>query len=182
MWWLAAYLGCLAVLFVRVHTNDVPAPRRHRPAVDEPLTLVTWHHRVFAVLLLAAPVEGLLTGGRNGGRATGLALLLGGVALYRAGARALGEALSPFVLPRPGAGLVTHGLYRWIRHPMYLGQALIAIGAPLTLGGRWTLALSGLALGILLWRVRSEEAALARTYPEYPQYARRSKRLLPFVF
>lgn len=181
-WWLIAYLACLAVLLVRVRTTDVPAPRHHRPAIDEPLALVTWHHRVFAGLLLAAPAEALLAGGRSTGRAAGLCLLAGGIALYRIGARALGDALSPFVLPRPGAGLVTHGLYRWIRHPMYLGQALIAIGAPLTLGARWTLAVSGLALGVLLLRVRTEEAALARTYPEYPQYARRSKRLLPFLF
>lgn len=176
------YLGCLAALFVRVRSSDAPVPRPQRPAPDEPLAIVVWHHRLFHVLLLGVPVEALLLGGRPDGRLLGAVAFAAGVTLYRVGGAALGDALSPFVLPRPGAGLVTHGPYRWLRHPMYLGQALIAIGAPLTLGSRLVLWLALPAVIVLVARTVLEEAALERTYPDYPQYARHAKRLVPYLF
>jgi len=182
MIWGVAYVVCLAALFVRVRSPDAAPPPPLRPLLDEPLALVIWHHRLFHALLLAAPLEVVVRGGRPGGRLLGLVALATGVALYRVGGTALGDALSPFVLPRPGAGLVTHGPYRWVRHPMYLGQALIAAGAPLALGARWTFVLTGAALVVLIARIALEEAALERTYPEFPQYARQAKRILPFLF
>jgi protein-S-isoprenylcysteine O-methyltransferase Ste14 len=105
-----------------------------------------------------------------------------GVGAYRAAGRSLGEALSPFVEPAPGAALVTGGLYRRIRHPMYLGQGMIAVGAPLTLGVRWALAASAVALIVLVMRVRLEEAALRRRYAEYPRYVEGTKRFVPYLF
>jgi protein-S-isoprenylcysteine O-methyltransferase Ste14 len=65
---------------------------------------------------------------------------------------------------------------------MYLGQAAIAVGAPLTLGCRWTLVVSAVALIVLAIRVVLEEGALARTFPEYSLYAAKSKRFVPFLF
>ena len=115
-------------------------------------------------------------------RGTGAALFGAGVLAYRLGGRALGEALSPFVEPRAGSAQVTAGPYRWVRHPMYLGQAAIAVGAPLTLGCRWTLVVSAAALIVLAIRVVLEEGALARTFPDYSRYAAKSKRLVPFLF
>jgi protein-S-isoprenylcysteine O-methyltransferase Ste14 len=109
-------------------------------------------------------------------------LFAAGVAMYRVAGRALGEALSPLVSPRPGAALVTSGPYRYLRHPMYVGQALIAVGAPLTLGCRWVVWLALPALLVLGLRMVSEEAALARTFPDYGGWAARAKRLIPFVF
>ena len=65
---------------------------------------------------------------------------------------------------------------------MYVGQACIAVGAPLTLGCRWIAWLALPALAILGVRAASEEAALARAYPAYGGWAARAKRLIPFVF
>src|SRR5262249_31913328 len=116
------------------------------------------------------------------GRVAGVLLFAGGVALYRHAGRTLGRALSPFSEPRADAALVTHGLYRHLRHPIYLSQMMIAVGAPLTLGCRWTLAVAAAAVGVLLARIGREEEALARTFPDYPRYAAKTKRLVPFVF
>jgi protein-S-isoprenylcysteine O-methyltransferase Ste14 len=170
------------VLLVRVRTADTPLPSPVEPPPGEPLWLTRLHHTLFALLLGGAPLERLLTGGAPAWRAPGLALLAGGVALYRAAGHALGDALSPFIEPRAGAPLVTEGVYRHLRHPIYLGEALIAVGAPLTIGCRWVLALSAAALAVLAIRIAFEDEALSRTFPEYPRYAATTKRLLPFLY
>lgn len=181
-WWLA-YLALLVALVVRVKDPDAPVHMAPSPSPTEPLRLVAVHHALFFFLLLvAAPGEALLRAGASGGRWAGLVLFALGVAAYRAAGRTLGEALSPFVEPAPGAVLVTHGPYEVVRHPMYLGQAMIAVGAPLTLGCRWALAVSALAVLVLAVRVAMEEAALKRTYPEYAEYAARAKRIVPYLF
>jgi protein-S-isoprenylcysteine O-methyltransferase Ste14 len=184
MWgWAALYTLLVVALFVRVAD---PHARRRLPPVpspDEPLRLVSLHHALFyALLLLVAPLEALVVGGAPGGRAAGACAFAAGVALYRAAAARLGDALSPFVGPHPAGRLVTDGPYRWLRHPMYLGQLAIAVGAPLTLGCRYALAVSFAAALVLVARMRLEENALARTYPDYGDYRRRAKRLIPFVF
>jgi len=181
IWWLT-YVLLLVILFVRVDAAAAaPRPPLHA-APDEPVRIVAVHHAVFYALLLGAPVEALLRGGATRGRALGLLLFAAGVAGYRVAARALGESLSPLVTPRTGAELVTRGPYRYLRHPMYVAQALIAIGAPLTLGCRWVTWLALPAMAILALRAGLEDEALARTFPEHSRWAAHAKRLIPFVF
>lgn len=182
MMWGLGYVAVLLALFVRVQPAD-GAPRPPLFAEpDEPLRLVRAHHALFYAILFGAPVEALLRGGAARSRLLGLALFAGGVALYRVAGHALGESLSPLVNPRAGAMLVTDGLYHHVRHPMYLGQACIALGAPLTLGSRWVVWLAIPAITLLVARAVLEDAALARTYPEHARWVARTKRLLPFVF
>jgi protein-S-isoprenylcysteine O-methyltransferase Ste14 len=180
IWWLG-YVVLLVVLVVRVQTPDTAAHRPLRAGPDEPLGLVRAHHAVFYAILLGAPLEALAVGGPSRGRLIGLLAFGLGVLLYRVAGRALGDALSPLVTPRPGARLVTRGPYRHLRHPMYAGQALIAVGAPLTLGSRWVIWLSIPAIAILVLRARLEDTVLARTFPEHEPWAARAKGLIPFV-
>jgi len=67
-------------------------------------------------------------------------------------------------------------------HPKDVGQALIALGAPLTLGARWVLALTAAALAVLVLRIVREEEALARTFPDYLRHATTTKHIVPFAF
>lgn len=183
MIWGVAYVVLLVVLFVRVQTDPDAVQRGPiHAAAGDPLPLIRLHHRLFAAILLGAPIEALLRGGPSRWRLLGLLAFAAGVALYRLGGRALGESLSPLSEPRPGATLVTAGPYRFIRHPMYLGQALIAVGAPLTLGCRFVSWLAVPAVIVLVRRMALEDAALARTYPEYPRYAAHAKRIIPFLY
>jgi protein-S-isoprenylcysteine O-methyltransferase Ste14 len=180
--WGVAYAVLLAALVVRLRTDDPLRSEPAPPLAGEPLWLTRLHHLLFALLLAAAPLERIVAGGAERWRATGLLLFAAGVVLYRVAGRTLGEALSPFIEPRMGAPLVTHGLYRHLRHPIYLSEALIALGAPLTLGCRAVLVVAGLALVVLLVRIVREEEALARTFPDYSHYAAKTKRLVPFVY
>jgi len=180
IWWLG-YLGLLLVLVVRVQTPETATHRPLRAGPDEPLGVVKAHHAVFYAILLGAPLEALMIGGAPRWRLCGLLAFGVGVVLYRVAGAALGDALSPLVTPRPGARLVTRGPYRHLRHPMYAGHALIAVGAPLTLGSRWVVWLSIPAIAILVLRARLEDAALARAFPEHQPWAARAKGLIPFV-
>ena len=106
-WWLA-YLALLLALVVRVRDPEVPMHVAPAPSPSEPLRLVAVHHALFFFLLLiAAPGEALVRSGAESGRWGGLALFALGVAAYRAAGKTLGDALSPFVEPAPGAVLVT---------------------------------------------------------------------------
>ena len=181
--WAAVYTVLVLALLVRFRDPGAPVRRMPRPAPGEPLRLVSIHHALFYALLLAVcPLEAAFAGGASGGRAVGALAFASGVVLYRWGATALGDALSPLVAPHPEGRLVTAGPYRVVRHPMYVGQLLIAAGAPATLGCRWAFAVSFAAALVLFVRIGMEENALSRVYADYRSYQARSKRLLPFVF
>jgi protein-S-isoprenylcysteine O-methyltransferase Ste14 len=68
--------------------------------------------------------------------------------------------------------LVGSGPYRWIRHPIYLGEMLSAVAVTL-----WRLSLANVMLcaafiAVQLWRARMEERKLGRLLPEYAAFAR----------
>lgn len=81
-----------------------------------------------------------------------------------------------------GARLITGGPYSAIRHPMYASALLLALGLAI---GRPTplrlalVALLALDLGV---KIHREERFLRARFPEYDEYARRTKRLIPFLF
>ena len=182
MLWAVAYAVLVGALVVRFQNPGERPPEPRRPAPDDPLVLTTAHHRLLLLVLIAAPLESLVLGGAGGGRWLGLLAFVIGVALYRIGVRTLGDALTPFTLPRAGVPLVTQGPYRYVRHPMYVGQMLVALGAPLLVGARLTLVPAIADVLLLGYRIAREDQALARAFPEYARYAARTKRILPYIY
>jgi protein-S-isoprenylcysteine O-methyltransferase Ste14 len=84
--------------------------------------------------------------------------------------------------PKPGGYLATGGPYTYIRHPMYLAVLLIAAGCCVGYATPWRWAMfAGLAV-VLDRKARFEEAALAALHPGYAEYARTTKRLVPYLW
>jgi protein-S-isoprenylcysteine O-methyltransferase Ste14 len=78
-------------------------------------------------------------------------------------------------------GLVTRGPYRLVRHPVYLGELGMAGGLLMASPSAWNaVAVAVLAAGQAM-RMRLEEQALVREFPEYASYASRTPRLLPAI-
>jgi len=112
----------------------------------------------------------------------GAVLILGSGALAFLGIRDLGGALSPLPRPMDGAGLVAHGVYRRLRHPIYAGVMLAGLGWSLLTASWVALALS-LALAVLLdLKARREEVWLHQHYSDYADYAAHTRRFLPGVY
>jgi protein-S-isoprenylcysteine O-methyltransferase Ste14 len=112
----------------------------------------------------------------------GALLLLAGAVMAVRGVLDLRFALT--VLPHPvdGAPLVTSGIYRHARHPIYGGIVVAALGWAL-----WNLAWLALGMAAVLlvfFRLKSgrEEVWLRQRYPDYEAYAARTRRMLPSLY
>ena len=79
-------------------------------------------------------------------------------------------------------GIVTNGPYRWLRHPIYTAVALFALGGALSHPGSGAWILFGVTVVGGFLRMLAEETLLRKQYPEYEAYARRTRRMIPFVF
>lgn len=92
----------------------------------------------------------------------------------------LGTNVTPTVVTRQEHTLVTHGPYRFVRHPLYTLGALAFAGISVA-AGCWLIAVLAVpGLSLLAARTKQEEAALVERFgDEYRAYARRTGRFLP---
>jgi protein-S-isoprenylcysteine O-methyltransferase Ste14 len=78
--------------------------------------------------------------------------------------------------------LVTAGVYRRVRHPLYLAEEIAAIGVVMQFFSLWTALILAVQIGFQLRRMRNEEVILAETFPEYLGYRARTARILPGIY
>ena len=108
----------------------------------------------------------------------GLAVVGIGAALIVAGRRALSLADQPSKPGVPTTGLVTTGVFRYTRNPVYLGLAIVVLGLGIAANFVAWIALAGPVLiamhGLL---VRPEERYLREQFPEdFAAYASKVRR------
>ncbi len=113
-----------------------------------------------------------------------LLLLLAGLVIRWISILTLGQFFSTGVAVHPGHRLIRTGLYRLVRHPSYSGLLLLILGQGLSFGNWLSLVVSVVPfLAALLYRIRVEEASLVEVLgPDYIEYCRSTKRLLPGLF
>ncbi len=106
-----------------------------------------------------------------------------GLLVFLLAATSLGSNnLTVMPVPREENTLSKQGIYRFVRHPMYLSVLLcgvaVAFGAP----SLWRWAGLAMALIVLVGKIRYEEHRLTAKHPEYPEVMRGVKRLVPGVW
>ena len=119
-----------------------------------------------------------------GGLWVGTACLAIGLWLFYRSHADLGENWSVTLQVRERHQLITHGVYRRVRHPMYSALLLYSVGQLLVIPN-WIAGPSYLvSFGILfLFRVGDEERMMLETFGEqYAAYMSRSKRIIPGVW
>ncbi|WP_037322443.1 isoprenylcysteine carboxylmethyltransferase family protein [Salegentibacter sp. Hel_I_6] len=119
----------------------------------------------FNRLELLQPVFLILSG-------TGFLIIL--VALLQ-----LNTNLSPFPAPKKNASLITSGLFKYIRHPMYSGIFIFLFFLSLYLTSGYKLGISILLLMLFWFKSKFEEEQLCLKYPNYSDYRQRTGRFFP---
>ena len=94
-------------------------------------------------------------------------------------ALALGKSLTAHPIPGKNAVLVTDGLYRFVKHPIYTGLLLIGLSLTITAGFFPHLIFFAALIVLLNFKARFEERLLAARYPDYEDYSKKTGRFLP---
>jgi len=115
---------------------------------------------------------------------SGIAAMLAGLALRIWSFQVLGAFYTRTLRTSTQQHLITKGPYHLIRHPGYLGNLLIWLGAGLNTAN-WIAPATFIIpmIGAYGYRIQAEEALLADAFPqEYPAYASHTWRLIPFIY
>jgi len=113
----------------------------------------------------------------------GLLVFVAALVLFYATHKALGRNWSVTLAVRAEHSLVTGGVYRFVRHPMYTAFWMWAIAQTLTLQN-WVAGPAGIiGFGLLyLLRVGREEALMRETFgTAWDDYAAHTPRVIPFL-
>ena len=98
------------------------------------------------------------------------------------GVISLKKALTPYPYPLTETGLVREGIYAFIRHPLYFGLILGGIGIAV-----WRMNILAIGFSFLLGiflnaKANREENWLIQKFPEYDDYRKTTKKIIPFIY
>jgi protein-S-isoprenylcysteine O-methyltransferase Ste14 len=141
---------------------------------------VTAHAAAVAATWLpfALPLQSGAAPGQ-GRQALSDALLICGLAWAVWSLRFLGRNLSVLAQARD---VVAQGPYRWVRHPLYVGEIVSSLGLAIAVNSYTALALWMALCGLQIYRAVREEQVLLRALPAYRSYRARTAALIPGVF
>jgi len=101
-------------------------------------------------------------------------LLISGVALLQ-----LNIHLSPFPSPKSDSKLITTGVFRYSRHPIYTGILMFMFSFSFWLGNGYKLCISFLILVLFIYKTQYEESLLQTYFEDYEKYKSKTGRFLP---
>ena len=113
----------------------------------------------------------------------GLVIAICGLLIRWWANRVLGEFYTRTLKVTENQSIVRAGPYRLIRHPGYLGSILMWAGVALATAN-WIVLIIVLVvmLGVYSYRIQTEEKMLLATNPDYGEYQKHTRKLIPFLF
>ena len=113
----------------------------------------------------------------------GLALFFIGLTLMLVAQTTLWRNYSGTVVIREDHQLITHGIYRFTRNPIYMGGIMALTGLPVYVASLYGFLASLVLIPIILNRIRLEEELLTEEFQDaYQQYKESTKKLIPFIY
>ncbi|MCP3994930.1 MAG: isoprenylcysteine carboxylmethyltransferase family protein [bacterium] len=113
----------------------------------------------------------------------GLALFFTGLTIMLVGQTTLWRNYSGTVLIREDHQLITHGIYRFTRNPIYLGGIMAITGIPVYASSLYGFLSSLVLIPLILNRIRLEERLLTEEFQDaFVRYKETTRRLIPFIY
>jgi protein-S-isoprenylcysteine O-methyltransferase Ste14 len=152
-------------------------------AIVQPPKLISrrtgWAWVACQFLLLAALVLSPASPALHAPQKIDWIIFASGLIIFVAAYAALGKSFTPNPVPRAEATFIAHGIYQWIRHPMYSAVLVCAVGWAIAFGGAWHYALCFILLFFFWLKSNVEERWLLSVHPEYAKYRLSAGRFLP---
>ena len=166
-------------------SRSVKVAKSHKSPLETSLLVLAWVGFFVPLIWVASPAFSFAEYAlRTGPFVAGVMCFVIGLWLFYRSHADLGTNWSITLEVREGHRLITQGVYRWVRHPMYSALALYAVGQALAIPN-WVAGFSNvLAFAVLLaLRVGAEERMMAEQFgAEYAAYSARTKRLVPGIW
>jgi protein-S-isoprenylcysteine O-methyltransferase Ste14 len=113
----------------------------------------------------------------------GFVLVTLGLGVRLQATRTLGKYFSLKTRVLPEHKLIKNGIYKHIRHPIYLGSMLAFFSITLIFHSLNGFIVTALAIPFILNRIRVEEQMFTEKFGnEYKEYIRKSKKLIPYLY
>jgi protein-S-isoprenylcysteine O-methyltransferase Ste14 len=185
----AIFLASIVMIVVRAphghRSQTVPVKTNRKGPLEIALLIVAWIAFFLPLIWIVTPVFAFADYPlRPFPFVIGTACLAFSLWLFRRSHIDLGTNWSITLQVRENHQLVTSGLYRWVRHPMYLSLLIYAIGQALVVPN-WLVGPSEAVAMVLLFclRVGPEERMMLEAFgKDYEAYSAVTKRLVPGVW
>ncbi len=105
-----------------------------------------------------------------------------GAILLALSAIRLNKNLTPFPSPKQSGLLITSGIYKYIRHPIYTGILLLTAGYGVYSENTLRILVFGSLLVLFLFKAKYEESQLIKKFPEYKAYKKQTPALMPGIY
>jgi protein-S-isoprenylcysteine O-methyltransferase Ste14 len=190
--WLAKALvlaGSVVMIAIRAphgrRSRTVKVAKSHRTPLETGLLVLAWAGFFVPLIWAASPIFSFAEYPlRTGPLVAGVMCLVIGLWLFYRSHADLGTNWSITLEVREQHRLITQGVYRRIRHPMYSALVLYSIGQALVIPN-WVAGPSNLVAFAILFalRVGAEEKMMVETFgDEYASYLAETKRLVPGIW
>jgi protein-S-isoprenylcysteine O-methyltransferase Ste14 len=184
VWWTGLYLGWVAgEIFIAVATRTRGGEAESH---DRGTQIVLW-----ITIVVALTASGFLRAFLRPDMPfsphlllLSLILLVAGLVVRIAAILTLGRSFTANVATRATQTIVRHGLYRFVRHPSYLGMEIIFLAIGIHARNWMCLAVCFIpTTAAVLWRIHVEEMALRSFFgAQYDEYSRTTKKLIPGLY
>jgi protein-S-isoprenylcysteine O-methyltransferase Ste14 len=183
---LAASITMVAIRAPHGHrSSNVPIAKDRKDTLEVILLSFAWIAFFLPLLWIVTPLFAFAEYPLHALPFTvGTVLLALGLWLFYRSHADLGTNWSITLQVRENHQLVTRGVYRWIRHPMYLALLIFAVGQALVIPNWFVGPSDALVMAVLVaLRVPREELMMREEFgSDYVAYSADTKRLIPGVW